>query len=223
MPAIKTIKDVQVVGGDRPDFTQEIHIGKFFKDIELKPNEKLKYFMISLDEEESPFPWVVPPLEPGKSLHLVDAETGLSLPFETEAGYNLKVIKYWAGVSQHFTAKMYIDGNFVDNLILTPGFVYVEQEVELFEVTDFDPSLTSGHSVDVIVRNDGNDYLRGTGIVIAKYIKVGSPEITTKKVRCKWCGHTQEVPLETTKLECPKCGRVTKYYAFLFGGRYKLR
>ncbi|MBA7597929.1 hypothetical protein ES703_04937 [subsurface metagenome] len=162
----------------------------------------------------SPFAWVQAPLAPGATAHFVDNVTGLALPFTVPKGYTLTLIAGGGSFTEDSITWVYLDNYLVmsGGVVGGGGWVYENRVVGITTAT-LDPIGATSHTLDLQLTNRGAGNLEGgvewSGILEA----VGtSPLPTTKVVRCKWCGHEQTVPRETTHVTCPKCGQLTIYY-----------
>jgi len=201
-----------------PDYSLQILRAYTIKKYQLSTNEKFKTFIIVADTETSAYPWVISPVSPGSTVHFIDAETGIELPFTVPVGYDLEILKIWGCGSETVLAKEYVDGYLVDNIHLVSFYPYFEQEINLTRISDFDPTLSTEHTYDIRATNLGDEDICATAIMIGILRKVHTEKITTKVVKCKYCGYKEEVPLETTKFKCPKCGMTTLYMYYPWGG-----
>ena len=162
----------------------------------------------------SPFAWVQPPLAPGDTAHYIDNVTGFALPFTVPQGYILTLIAGGGGFTEDAIAWVYFDGYLaINGGIMAGGRSDYENRVVGITTATVDPTGATAHTVDIQVTNLGAGNLEGgiewTGILEA----VGTPPLpATKVVRCKWCGHEQTVPRETTHVICPECKQLTIYY-----------
>jgi len=202
-----------------PDYSLQILRAYTIKKYQLGTDEKFKIFMLTGDTESSDFPWVIPPMEPGETRYLIDVETGLEMPFTIPVGYDFEVIKIWGSSSEPYIGREYVDGNLDSNLHVVPFDVYFEQEIGLTKISDFDPTLSTEHTYAISITHLGDEPALGTALIEAVLRKVHTEKITTKVVRCKYCGHQEEVPLETTRYKCPKCGMTTLFMYYPWGGR----
>lgn len=162
----------------------------------------------------SPFAWVQTPLAPGATAHYIDNVTGLTLPFTVPRGYTLSLIAGGGGFTEDAIIWVYIDGYLAINGGLMPGgqSSYENRVVEMSTAT-VDPTGAAPHTIDIQITNRGAGNLEGGIQWVGILEAVGTPSLpTTKTVRCKWCGHEQTVPRETTHVTCPKCGQLTIYY-----------
>lgn len=163
-------------GAGRVDYS--VNIGQstasaaMVKEYNLSPNEKLKLFQVAFCDDTSAYPWFRPPLAPGESTHLIDGENGLPTPYTVPAGYDLWVMKHWFNSNESVKLQVFFDGNPLG--VMFPGDLntYIEQEVALFKVSWFDPTLSNEHTVDAVVINEGESYAHGTAQIICVLKKV---------------------------------------------------
>jgi len=162
----------------------------------------------------SPFAWVQPPLAPGATAHYIDNVTGLSLPFTVPKGYTLSLIAGGGGFTEDAIIWAYFDGYLaINGGVMTGGQTSYENRVVEMSTTTVDPTGAAPHTVDIQITNRGAGNLEGGIQWVGILEAVGtSPLPTTKTARCKWCGHEQTVPRETTHVTCPKCKQLTVYY-----------
>ncbi|MBA7702202.1 hypothetical protein ES703_110960 [subsurface metagenome] len=127
----------------------------------------------------------------------------------------MTLIAAGGGFTEDAMAWVYLDGLLVmSGGIMSGGQSDYENRIVGITTATVDPIGLTSHTVDIQVTNRGANSLEGgvdwTGILEA----VGtSPLPLTKVIRCKWCGHEETVPVEQTKLICPKCGKLTLVYA----------
>lgn len=212
-----TIKAFTVpIGGiGKPDYSKEISLGRTRPGLTLKFNQGLKIFGRVFTAIPSPYSNVTSPLAPGETVHFIDSETGLELPFLVLAGYTLSSVS--AGSTFNRDAMMwgYFEGYLRTSLgIPAGGTILYESEVVALGTTILDPGGVSAHLVDFQITNKGSGNLEG-GIAIYGILEaVGTPPLpTTKVVRCKFCGHEETVPQETTNWICPECDKLNIYYS----------
>lgn len=168
---------------------------------------------IALGGAFSPFGWVVPPLAPGGSAHVVDTSTGLPGPYTVTQGYIVSLIAAGVTVSEDAIAQAYVDGFTIGPLIiLNGGTGYYENRVLSVSTEPIDPTGLAAHTVDITITNLGGGNLLGGVDVIAILEAIGTPPLPkVKTVRCKSCGHEEGVPQETTRWICPICGQLNIY------------
>jgi len=146
--------------------------------------------------------------------HYIDNVTGIALPFTIPQGYTLTLIAAGGGFTEDAIGWAYIDGFLVlSGGIMASGQADYQNPIVGISTSTIDPTGLTSHALDIQVTNLGAGNLQGgiswTGILEA----VSTPPLpTTKTVRCKWCGHEQTVPRETTRVICPKCEKLTIYY-----------
>jgi len=217
------VKSITPRGKGRPDYSQNIEKGKVIKDIGILPYEsKLKIFTVSFtDGISSIYPWIKStPLAAGGTASLIDSETGIEMPYTVPAGYDLKILKYWTSTSQPTELIIKLDGQVLSTFNFVDYDVYFEQEAGLFKIQYIDPTLSSSHTFELQIKNMGSSPLRGTVELISLLTKVHTKEITTKDVKCPFCGNIQTVPLTQSKIVCSKCGKTYIVRALPFGGKH---
>lgn len=218
------MKKITPRGTGRPDYSNKVNDiirGKVIKEWTLLPNQKYKFFSLTFtDGITSLFPHVIStPLASGETASLIDEETGIPMPFTVPAGYDFKVLKYWASTNEPYEGYLYFDGQLVSTLNFVDFDVYFEQEVALFKLSDLDPELASEHTVEIKVKNMGAGGLRGMSMCIAILEKVHTKEITEKECKCPFCGNIQKEPLTASRITCSNCGKIYWVRALPFGGR----
>lgn len=154
--------------------------------------------------------------------HLVNGMDDGFLPYSVLAGYTLTMIS--AGVTLNQDTEVWQLLKMVmppfppaqRELCLTQlagGRPFYVPEVVAFSSALFDPTASLAFDYDIQVNNLGGAAMEGQ---IGAYMileTVGTPPFpTTKTVKCKWCGATKEVPIETTNVICDKCGQLTIVY-----------
>jgi len=159
----------------------------------------------------SPFAWVKTPLAIGGTAHYVDNVTGLSLPYTVQQGYTLTLIAGGGGFTQDAIMWVYIDTYLVmSGGVAAGGDVTYEDRVVALTTATIDPKGATSHTLDIQITNKGGAALEG-GVEWAGILEeVGSePLPLIKPIECRWCGHSVSVPVEQTRLICPKCGMLT--------------
>lgn len=161
----------------------------------------------------SPFPWVVSPLAPGATAHIIDVSTGLYLPTTILAGYTYTVFQRIVSATEDQRIDSYIDTCLVVTGIVGSGNPWTEKNIVGLSTAILDPTAASAHTVDNTVTNLGAGNLEGELNDAVILEAVGTPPLPKAKViKCKWCDYTTEVPIETDRLDCPKCHQLTLYY-----------
>jgi len=159
------------------------------------------------------FPQVVPPLAPGAMIHAIDNETGLSLPFTVPQGYTLTLIAAASALNEDVSNRNYIDTFFLGGAFISGGQPYYENKIIGVTTATYDPTGAITHLADITITNEGGGNLLGSCDAVFILEKVGSPALPlVKTVKCKWCGYEHQVPNETTRIICPKCGKLFIVY-----------
>lgn len=211
------------IGVGRPDYSAEVWRGKFFKRIELKPEESIKEFTKCFSTTPSPYPWMTDPLPSGETVPLMDPTTGLDMPYTFPAGYELEILMLWISCDQNTRNMMFFD-EFMGVPLLAGEYyypantIYYESEVKELSSRDFDPAFAHLHSVIFSGTNLGVADMHGLVKVICLLRAHGTELPKTKTVKCKFCGATVEVPVETTVWKCPKCGKMMWFKHYPWGG-----
>ena len=172
--------------------------------MEPRNEEKQKVFALFLP--------AAAPLGVGETKHLMDLETMRDMPYEVPAGYTWE-LREWMGsingaVEDVGSATM--DGIPVLAIPIYPAPDYCTHEYEqiiAFSSAFYDPLVEHAWVFDYTVRN--LDTIPITGVIqIALYLhQIGTPEMTEKTVKCKYCGTEFKVPLRQTIIDCPSCGK----------------
>lgn len=213
-----TTKIAPVRGVGKPDYSKEIALGRERPGLSLKHNQSLKNFGRVFSLIPSPYPWVTGLLAPGAPSHLVDADTGLAMPYTVPQGYTLAGISLTYSLSEDTIIRAYVDEVLgVPALFGIVGGPVSGSVIYMAEVIGIgshlvDPIGAASHIFDIIVTNQGAGDSEGTvgGFFILEAVGT-SPLPTTKTVRCKWCGHKWVVPNETKAINCPECGELNIY------------
>ena len=205
---------VAAKGKGKPDYSQEVSRGIQRPGYYLKLEQKLTYSGLTFSSIASDFDWVKTPLASGASLHVIDMATGVAYPYTTGAGYKHTLIQRTVACDQDVRIDSYLEGELGFNMVLEGGIHVFKQDVVGMTTALFDPLCLSAHIVDTIVTNLGTDVLTGSVTDVGVLETVGTePFPDIKVVECKWCGHQETVPEETTSLICPKCKKLTLYYS----------
>lgn len=146
--------------------------------------------------------------------HLVDAETNLDMPYTLPEGYTMSLMQDSFGFKEDSEVWVLIDTFATAQLCVSvSGLEVYRNRVSPFTSISFDPTGATSHEIDIQVTNQGGGNLEGSFAVSAIVEAVGTkPLPTIKTVRCKHCQHQWDVPVETTQLICPKCGKLTIVY-----------
>lgn len=208
------IYTVQGRGIGKPDYSKDIARAIQRPGYYLKAPQTLTMSGLTFSSIASLFSWVKSPLAVGASLHLIDMETGLPYPYTSVAGYKHTLIQRTVSCDQDVRLDSYMEGILGFNMVQEAGIHVFKQDVVGMSTAMFDPDCLLAHAVDTIVTNLGAAPLTGSIADIGILEAVGTePLPTTKVVKCKWCPHQETVPLETTKLICPECKKLTIYYS----------
>jgi len=162
----------------------------------------------------NPYVWVRGPLAPGASASLIDMDTGVSMPFNVPLGCTATLIDFGMGVTQDAIMWTYIAGFVITNAGVYPGGnTYYENRIQSTSTALIDPTGIFAPGIELRVTNLGVADLEGE-IGVSGYLEeVGTPPLPlVKTVRCKWCGYKYTVPNETTRITCPKCGKLSIVY-----------
>jgi len=211
---------VEQRGVGKPDYTRDVFKSIQRAGIELEYGQSLKFFGKIFTPKVSVFAWIAPILAPGATAHLIDMETGLDMPWTLPAGYTCSEVQDSLGFKEDAECWIYVSLPPLPGL--QPGMqlsvhgggeeVYRNRVIP-FSTTLFDPMGATAHEIDIDVTNNGLGNLEGSLAVTAIMEEVGTePLPTVKTVRCKHCGHQWVVPLNSTNLICPKCGKLTVVY-----------
>jgi len=209
---------VAQTGIGKPDYTKEISLGRERPGLTLKYNQTLKNFMRVFTPILSPYSWITGALDPAASAHLVDADTGLVMPYTVPQGYTLAGISLTYSLSEDTIIRAYVDEVLgVPALFGIVGGPVSGSVIYMAEVIGIgshivDPIGESSHIFDIVVTNQGKGNSEGTvgGFFILEAVGT-SPLPTTKTVKCKWCGHEWVVSNETRAINCPECGELNIY------------
>jgi len=206
-----TLTDYPIRGIGKPDYSRNVHAARQRAGLELKYSQVLKSFYIIYTTKSSPYSWIKSPLAVGATGHLVDAETGEDMPYTLPKGYTISAVQDSLGFSEDHQVWGYVD---TYPLILFSisggGLELYRNRVIPFNTALLDPTAAAAHEIDIQVENKGGEAMEGAFALSAILEEVGTdPLPTIKTVKCKHCGHTWEVQLDTTNLICPKCNQLT--------------
>lgn len=210
---IGTPFDVIARGIGKSDYSRDISRSIQRAGIDLKYRQSLKHFGVVFSTEVSPFAWFKSPLAPGATAHIVDAETGLDTPYTVPQGYIASPIQDTLGFTEDH--QIYLDFDTFPVTILSAlggGFeVYRNRVVMPFTTALLDPTGSSSHLFDCRIINKGLGNLEGGygAAVVLEAVGTEPLRASVKTVRCKHCQHQWEVPVTTTQLTCPQCGKLT--------------
>lgn len=200
-------------GIGKPDYSEEISLGRERPGISIKYAQTLKNFSISHSDIESEYPYVTALLAAGASSHPIDGDTGLPMPYTVPKGYVLASVSVAYSISQDAIMRAYVDTELFANVgILVSGNMFYAAEVVGIGSHIVDPTGASSHIFDLTITNKGGDDLEGTIGCFFVLEAVGTePLPTIKTIRCKFCGHEETVPRETTRRICTKCSKLNLY------------
>lgn len=205
---------VPIRGIGKPDYSKEIALGRQRPGLSLKYNETLKIFLVAFSMHASTFSWILPPLAPGATASLIDGETGEVMPYTVLQGYIFTILSMSRSFSEDTMTCLLFDGEmYACYGVLAAGSMAYDAQVVDHSTADFDSIGATSHSVDFHIENWGTEDMMGSWTMRGILRAVGTkPLPTTKTVKCKHCGHEHVVPLDTSQVICPKCGRLTAYY-----------
>lgn len=213
MVHVESSKAIATTGVGRPDYTGEQHQAKVVKRLELHEDEVLKSFSLCATAAVSPYVWVVPPIVAGVPTFLIDGDTGLPMPYLLAAGYQLEVMMLWASFNENYKGVIELEGFSIAEFYQDALSIYYENEVLEFNTKYFDPDALFPHLISFIGENVGLGVMSGFAESLCLLRAVGTEKLTTKTIRCKWCGDTTVVPYTTTSNNCKKCGKLNLYYS----------
>lgn len=205
---------VPVRGIGKPDYSREISAGRTRPGFTLHYTEALSYMGLVLSAIASPSPLVQLPLAADDTIHLIDGETYLPMPYTIPVGYTWSVFQIGYGLNQDSRLLAYLDGNFSGQMLLASGGdAHILTEIVGWSSTLFDPTGAESHEIDFVLENIGGADMEGSVSIWAILEAVGTnPLPKDKTIKCKNCGNERLVPRETTRAICPKCGYETFYY-----------
>lgn len=205
-------------GIGKPDYTREIAAGAIRPGISLKYNQHLGlfgYVATNTVAHPYPVPWVKPALAAGASAHIIDALTGMDLPFLLPAGYAATLIEVTWNFDQDSEQQLFLDGL----LIAIPGYTgggspqHVSR-IEGYSTLLVDPTASLPHLLDYVVTNRGGAIMSGGWEVVLVIEAIGTPPFPTEKtVKCPFCGNQQVVPIVSTVITCVNCHKVFLVYS----------
>ena len=204
---------VETRGIGRPDYTREVSLGRERPGLTLKYGESLKIFGRAFTAIPSPYSWITPQLAAGATVSLIDAETGLTLPYTVPLGYTIAILTRSHSFSQDTQSWLYIGGFlYACYGIQAKGSVVYDARVVEHGTHLIDPTGVLGLQFDMMVTNSGEAAMDGAWSVRAILKAVGTePPPITKTVKCKFCEHEWVVPRETTAINCPNCSKLNIY------------
>lgn len=217
MPRVASSYAVKGKGIGWPDHSKTVSSAITRSGIRLKYSESLKIGLLTFLAVPPgyPFPYFVDPLAPGASQNIIDAETGHDTGFTIPEGYYGTILELIAKSNQDISAWIVFDTLNCGCLWqLAGGDTLYEHEVVPLSTSMLDPAAAAAHNLNFFVTNEGGADLIGGATVIILLEKAGTkPLPTVKDIKCKHCGNIQTVPVETTQVICPKCGKLTIYYS----------
>lgn len=218
--AVKVIGKQASLGTGKPDFSKDVSSAVEKKGYLLKHGQTTVIFFRVFSDIESSASWVAEPLAPGKTAHLVNVETGEDTPYTYFKGYGLELTELKHVSSEDIQSDIYYEPapglglQLVANAVTAGGTYFYEQALAVLTSVILDPAAAYTHRTDMIVTNLGTNSLTGLVAILGTLEALGTqPLPTTKQVKCKHCGNRQTVPIETTTVICPKCGKLTIYYS----------
>ena len=219
MPRVVKTETVPTLGVGKPDYAREMWLGRIYTGIELKYNEMLKLFQITMSDIASPAPYVRGPLAPGDVVSLVDVSTGLPMPYTIAVGRTLRVLSNHWSFNRVGQSINYFEGVFVGTAFPESLGTFLNQPVAPLDTSFIDPTAASSHTMQFTLKNIDTENLEGFWIYAALERIIGSePFPKDKTVKCKWCEATDTVPAETTWYTCKKCGKKTWFYPLITRG-----
>ncbi|MCX6819653.1 MAG: hypothetical protein NT129_06685 [Candidatus Aenigmarchaeota archaeon] len=212
---------VESWGTGRPDFSQDVAKALTRKKVVVSEGEAIKVFLLTYTDELSPYPFVKPPKIHTSGEYLVDAGTGLPMPYYVPAGYTFSTIYAEVLFNNPVKARLYMDGYLFWEGRIGPEWYY-ENEVYAVGTDLIDPTASSAHTFGLfmqpinLVGHENEENLYGLGTIVGILARIHTPELTTKTIRCKICGAITETSWETTSWVCPS-GHYNLYIASPFG------
>lgn len=209
---------VTATGIGKPDYSREVSSAKERAGLLLKYGQSLKQFfaIFTAHYVGSPFAWLKAPLAPGETGYLVDADTGDDMPYTIPEGYTMSGLQDSFGFTEDSEVWAYFEypplplSRIVQFSMAEGGGEYYRNRVIPFSSTLLDPTGAYSHEIAITVTNNGGGNLEGSFALMALLEVVGTkPLPDVKTVKCKHCQHRWDVPVATTKLICPQCGRLT--------------
>lgn len=204
------------LGSGRPDYMTEISDGQLRAGMRLDANQSLKIFLLLLTNQwaGNPFAFARPPLAIGATEHIIDAETGLPLPWTMPVGHAMEVRMDWHSFDQPMDGRVYLDTFHYASALAESLTVYYENSIFTFDSRYIDPLGTFPHQWDITATNFGVAPAQGELIQFVVVTTLASPPLKgpEKTVRCKWCGRDQVVPKAQTRITCEGCGELFIVY-----------
>ena len=199
-------------GIGKRDYTDEVGLGQIRPGITLHAGEGMGSLLICFtDQVVHPYilPWIVAPLAPGASAHLINPETGI-VTLTVPQGYILIEVQYEWTNSEDIEMWHYVDTLLWGCSTISPGGDNKTfNPVIMLSTAVIDPTGEFDHVFDVEVINNGLGDLEG--IIAFNFIleEVGTPPLPLiKDCRCPFCNHIQTVPVGTTRITCSNCGKL---------------
>ena len=205
---------VPVKGIGKPDYSKEISSGQVRPGISVGYNQILKMFTRTCNAIFSPFAWFRGQLAIGETDSLMDADTGLEMPFNVGIGYAIECIDRYLSGDGDLDLSIYFDAWLVIAPIYVAGGspIYITQ-IQPYSSTTLDPTAAAAHIVDCRVTNRAGVAINCSTTVFAVMALLGTPPLPeTKPIKCKHCGNIDVVPYKTTNHICTKCGKLTIVY-----------
>jgi len=223
-------------GKGRPDYQGEQWRAKTEKTIihSLHQNEAIVTFNLMPTNEPLgifPAPYHVPAIAVGARQALVDASDGtpitVAVPYRVEIGFELQIVLLEHTMNQNVCGRIYfgappIPPQLASEIYLDAMTLSYESEVIMGTTMDFDPAFNFVSTIAIVGENLGNAPLVGYTKIECILRDHRTKRPTTKTVNCRWCGHKKVEPLNTTVWKCPKCGKHTRFKAFVWGGQVRL-
>lgn len=200
-------------GVGKPDYSREVSSALQRSGAKAKYRQQFKLFALLLSDTASLFPWIQSPIAPGATIHLIDQETGLAMPYIVGAGYTLSMICRGAGLNQDYRYEVFLDGELAMSGDFEGGAHFYEEEPTKFSTELIDPTASSPHSVDAVFTNLGGADMYGGIRSFLILEAVGTPPFpTTKTTKCPFCGNEEVKPVTAIKIICSACGRLYIVY-----------
>jgi len=150
-------------GKGREDFSVDV-MPKSYVPVLNEPltRGKLKIFGIIASDITSTFPFVQSPLAPNEERSLIDSETGISLPFVVEAGKDFSFKSVVFSSDNPFRLTFYVDGNLIGQIISRSHELKAQESYAIeFKTSLIDPNLQYPHTIDIKLKNLGDNNLYG--------------------------------------------------------------
>lgn len=212
MPEVARRYTVGTTGIGQPDYSKEVGRAAIHNKLPLKSSETLKQFSIVFSTATTPFSWVTSPLAGDATASFVDISTGDSMPYTIPAGYSFEALLFRYTGNQLSRIELFLEGYLFGEHYVPEDCCWLEQPIGAFSSLWLDPTSASSHIIEATVTNLSEAPMRGAFKVVGMLKAVGTEPITSKVCVCKWCKFRKEVPLNTTELTCPECGKVTLYW-----------